>query len=230
MKVVIDKKGNKYFWQKGELHTSLGVIKDVKNGIVKSNLGNEFIVFDAGFVDKLEKIKRGPAIILKKDVGEIVAHTGISQKSKIVEGGSGCGVLAAFLGNVSDNVVSYEKNRSFFEIAKKNLEFLGVQVKLKNKDLHEGIDEKNLDLVVLDLLDPWKVFLHAKKSLKSGGFLVCYLTNINQVMECAKNLEGFYLEKVLENIERGWVVDGFKVRPEHNGLMHTGFLLFARRV
>lgn len=232
MKIVIDKEGNKYLWEKGDLHTSLGMIKEgnIKNGMVKSNLGNAFLVFDAGFADKIEKVKRGPAIMLKKDIGEIIAYSGINSKSSIVDAGSGTGVLAAFLGNISKNVVSYEKNKEFFKLAKKNLEFLDVKVKLKNKDIFTGIDEKNLDLITLDLLEPWKVFKHARMSLRSGGFLICYLTNINQLIECAKNLEGFYLERVLENIEREWVVDKLIVRPKHQGLMHTGFLLFARKI
>jgi len=232
MKLVIDKNGNKYLWERGDLHTSLGVIrsKDIKNGVVKSNLGNDFLVFDADFLDKLEKIKRGPAILNKKDIGQIIAYTGIGQNSKIVDVGSGSGVLASFLGRISKNVVSYEKNKEFFKIAKDNLNFLGIKIKLKNKDIKNGIDEKNLDLITLDILDPWNVFHHARKKLKSGGFLVCYLTNINQVIACVKHLEGFYLETVLENIEREWLVEKLKVRPKHHGLMHTGWLLFARKI
>ena len=232
MKIIIDKKGNRLIWEKGDLHTSLGLIKEknIKNGIVKSEIGNEFLVFDAGFVDKLNKIKRGPAIMNKKDIGLIIAYTGIGKDSKVVEGGSGCGVLASYLGRISKNVASYEKNNEFFKLAKRNLEFLDVKVKLKNKDICEGIDEEDLDLVVLDLLESWKAVKHAKRSLKSGGFLVCYLTNINQVIELVKNLDGFYLDKVLENIEREWVIEGLKVRPKNIGILHTGFLVFARRI
>ena len=232
MKVIINKKRHRYCWDKGDLHTNEGLIKEdsIKNGMIKSNLGKDFVVFDAFFIDKLEKIKRGPAIINKKDVGEIIACTGINKNSRIVDCGTGCGVLAAFLGNISNYVVSYEKNKAFFDLAKKNLEFLGVKVKLKNKDIENGIDEKNLDLITLDLLEPWKVFSHAQKRLKSGSFLVCYLTNIIQVIECVKHLERFYIEKIFETIEREWIAEGLKVRPRHIGLLHTGWLLFARKI
>ena len=232
MKVLINLEGNRYLWEKEDLHTHFGVIRSskIKNGVIKSDLGKEFIVFDAGFVDKLEKIKRGPAIITKKDIGEIIEYTGINKNSKIVDGGTGCGVLAAFLGNVSNCVVSYEKNKAFFNLAKENMRFLGVNVKLKNKNIENGIDEKNLDLITLDLLEPWKVFSHAQKRLKSGSFLVCYLTNIIQVIECVKHLERFYIEKIFETIEREWIAEGLKVRPRHIGLLHTGWLLFARKI
>jgi len=233
MKILINSEGNRYFWDSGDLHTKLGVVKedDIKRGaLVKSHLGKEFIVFDASFIDRLEKIKRGPAIITKKDAGAIISYTGINKDSKMVDAGTGCGMLAAFLGNISNYVVSYEKNKSFFDIAKQNMRFLGIEVTLKNKDIEDGIDENDLDLITLDLLEPWKVFSHAQNKLKSGGFLVCYLTNIIQVAECVKHLEGFYIEKVSETIERDWLVDGLKVRPKHIGLLHTGWLLFARKI
>ena len=232
MKIIIDSEGNKLLWKKGDLHTSFGVVKEdkIKNGIVETHLGKNLVIFDAHFVDLLERIERGPAIMNKKDIGTILSYTGINSKSEIVDAGTGCGILAACLGNISKNVVSYERRKDFYELAQRNLKFLGVKIKLKQKDIFDGIDEKNLDLITLDLLEPWKVVKHAQRNLKSGGFLVSYLTNINQVSQLVDNLDGFYFEKVLETIERGWVVDGVKVRPEHQGLLHTGFLVFARRI
>ena len=71
-KVLIDEKGNRHYWSSGDLQTDLGILKeeDIKNafGKIKSHLKKEFIIFDANFVDKLEKLKRGPAIITKKDI------------------------------------------------------------------------------------------------------------------------------------------------------------------
>jgi len=232
MKIIIDEKGNRHLWEKGDLHISEGVVKseDIKNGVVKTHLGKKVIVFEAGFVDKLLKIKRGPAIMNKKDIGMIISNTCINEKSKIVDAGSGCGVLASVLGNISKNVVSYERNSEFFKIAEKNVKFLGSNVKLKNKDVYKGISEKDLDLITLDLLEPWNVVESAKESLKSGGFLVCYVTNVNQMIKLVESLDGFFVEKINENIEREWEVEGLKVRPKNKGLMHTGFLVFARRV
>lgn len=231
MKIIFDDK-NKYFWKGGDLHTSLGVIKEkeIKDGIVESHLGKKFIVMDAGFVDKVNKIKRGPAIMLPKDIGLILSYTGINSKSKIVDAGSGCGVLAAFLGNISKNVVSYERRNDFLKIAKKNLDFLNVKVKLRNEDIYDGISEKNLDLITLDLKEPWRVLEHAKKSLKSGGFLVGYLPNITQVQRLVKEARGFLVEKVVESIEREWIVEDLRVRPKNQIIGHTGFLVFLRKI
>ncbi|MEK6935021.1 MAG: rRNA adenine N-6-methyltransferase family protein [Nanoarchaeota archaeon] len=232
MKVLIDPKGNRYYWDKGDFHSLFGVIKekDIINGVVKSHLGKEFIVFDSSFVDKLNKIKRGPAVMLPKDIGLILSYTGINSKSKIVDAGSGCGVLVSFLGNISNNVTSYEKNKEFYELTKKNLEFLDIKVKLKNNDIYEGISERDLDLITLDLNEPGKVLEHANESLKSGGFLVCYLPNINQVEKLVKEAKGFYVERILENIEREWIVDEKRLRPRNMIIGHTGWLVFLRKV
>lgn len=232
-KIIIDQKGTVHYYKKGDFHTQFGVLKekDIKLGIVKSNLGKEFLVFGANFADNIHEIKRGPAITHYKDIGLIITTTGIGVNSKVVDAGSGCGNLAAFLARIGCNVTSYEINPEFYKVAKENIENLKLKVKLKNKDVYEGIEEKDLDLIVLDLLEPWKVIKHAETSLKSGGFLVAYLPTITQVIEFTKSLSNvFYLWKVSEVIEREWIVENLRVRPKNQMLGHTAFLVFARKI
>lgn len=233
-KVLVDFKGNRYYWDKGDLHTPYGIIKekDILSGILKSHLGKEFYCYDAGFVDKLKKIKRGgPAVPVLKDIGLILAKIGLNRKSKVVDAGTGCGVLSSYLANISDDVTSYEINQEFYNISKENFKFLNVKVKQKLGDINQSIEEKNVDLITLDLPEPWLVLDHAYESLKSGGFLVCYLPTIVQVSnlmeKCGKK---FIEDSVVELIEREWYVEGRKVRPKNKGLMHTAFLVFLRRV
>ena len=86
-------------------------------------------------------------------------------------------------------------------------------------------------MIHLDLLEPWKVIPHTKDSLKSGGFIVCYLPTITQVMEFVKHLDiSFYLWKVCEVLEREWTVDNLRVRPKNQMLGHTVFLVFVRKI
>mgnify|MGYP001607263356 FL=1 len=234
-KIIIDEKGNRYYWSQGDLHTFLGLIKEKEiesgNGKIKSHLNKEFLVFDANFIDKFEKLKRGPAIINTKDVGYIIANTGIHRNSKILEAGTGSGFLAVHLARITPNLVSYEKNPEFLNIAKENFKNLDLDVKLKQKDIYEGIDEKNLDLIILDLPEPWKVIDHAKKSLRNGCFLVCYLPTITQVIKLVENSKNkFLLEKVVEIIEREWHVEDLKVRPKSQMIAHTAFLVFLRNI
>jgi len=231
-KILIDRRGRKYYWEKGDLHTLEGVVKegDIVDGVVRSHIGKEFLCFDANFNDNLDKIKRGPAIMMGKDIGFIIAYSGIDKNSNVLDAGTGCGVLAANLARFC-NVISYEKDDKFIKIAEENFKRLEVDVELKKKDVYEGIDENDLDLIVLDLLEPWRVLKFVKKSLKKGKFLVCYLSNIEQVRELVRNLDkDFYLDKICEVLQRDWIVKGSIVRPENQMLGHTGFMVFVRKV
>ena len=188
---------------------------------------------EKNFLQKIEKIRRGPAIIQKKDIGIILAYTSIDKNSLVLDAGSGSGVLSANLSRFVKKVYSYEKSKEFFQLAKENFDFLKIKnIELKNKDIFQGIDEKNLDLITLDLPEPERVLKHAEKALKSNAYLVEYLPNITQVIAFAnsvKNYSSFSIEKILENIERAWKIEPGIARPEHQGLMHTAFLVILRK-
>ncbi|HLC58599.1 MAG TPA: methyltransferase [Candidatus Nanoarchaeia archaeon] len=232
-KIIIDQEENIHYYKKGDFHSHFGFLKekDITEGIVKSNLGKEFIVFDASFIDNIHQIKRGPAISHPKDIGTIIATTGVGVKSKVVDAGSGCANLALSLARIGCDVTTYEINQQHHDIAKHNIENINKKIKIKNKDIYKGIDEKNLDLVMLDLPEPWQVLEHAHKKLKSGGFLVAYLPTIIQVSQLVQNLKDkFYLWKVSETLEREWHVAELRVRPKNQMLGHTAFLVFARKI
>ncbi|MEK6839327.1 MAG: rRNA adenine N-6-methyltransferase family protein [Nanoarchaeota archaeon] len=234
-KILIDEQGNKYYWISGDLHTKLGKVaeKDIlKGGKVTSHLKKRFTVIDATFADATEKIERGPAVISKKDIGTIITTTGINHESKIVDIGTGSGMLALHLANISKNVTSYEKTKEFADIAKKNAEKCDVEITIKNKDIMEGIDEKNADVITVDLKEPWVILNFMETSLKPGGFCVAYLPHITQVQRlCVEAMKmNFYIQKISETNEREWMVDELKARPHNVGIQHTGFLVFLRRI
>src|SRR3989344_2103403 len=182
---ILLREDNEFLWKQGDLHTNYGLVKEdeVKKNNPKSNTGKEFLAFDASFTDLLRYINRGPATITPKDAAYIVYYTGINKSSKVVDAGAGCGILTASLARISNEVTSYELNPEFLKVAKKNMEFLGIDnVNLKNNDIYEGIEQKDLDLITLDLSEPWKVFKFSD-SLKQSGWLVTYLQTIVQVMQ-----------------------------------------------
>ena len=232
-KIILDKKGNKWFWRSGDLHISDGVVKaaKIKTGKITTHLGKELLCLPADFLDKTEKITRGPAIMAKKDIGVILANIPLDKNTKIVDAGAGCGMLAAFLARHSDKVTSYESNEKHATIAKKNWKLLEVEVKLKNKDIYQGIDERNVDVITLDLQSPENVLSHAEKSLKIGGYIVIFSPHISQVQEVIRRAKESFLHlKTIELIERKWIVEDLRLRPEHMGLLHTGFITFLRKV
>ena len=185
-------------------------------------------------IDFLKKAKRGPQVILPKDAGLIVSVTGCCPGWKVVDAGTGSGFLAIFLGNLGCKIYTYEKEKRFYDIARKNIKNSGLKnIKIKNSDITKGIKEKNVDMVTLDMKNPEKVLKHVYKSLKSGGWLVIYSMHIEQIQKVWKELKkyGFKETKILENLQREWQIEGRTfTRPKTHMLAHTGFLTFARKI
>jgi tRNA (adenine57-N1/adenine58-N1)-methyltransferase catalytic subunit len=183
------------------------------------------------FLDKLKKIKRGPAIMLQKDIGIILANTSIDKDSRVLDAGSGCGILTANLARFVKRVYSYDNREEFLAIAKENCKNFELKnITFKHQDIYEGIKEKNLDLVTLDLKEPWLALDHAHKALKDEGEVVCFSPNITQVMRIVKESESKFKVEVLETIERKWIVEELRVRPENKILGHTAFITLLRKI
>ncbi len=241
MRLLLAKTGQSYLIrdETKDLHTKHGFIKAVEVKKAKdgqrllTNLGNEFVIFSPSFADLFSRIERGPQIITPKDIGTIIAYAGIGKNSFVVDAGSGSGALCCFLAHVAKKVVTYEQDSRSVEVTKKNIQFLDVKnIKLKQANVYDGIEERKVDVITLDLPEPWKCLDHASKALKPGGFLVSYSPNITQALELVNQAAkaGFLHLKTQETIERQWVVEGQRARPEYQMLGHTGFLTFLRRL
>ena len=93
---------------------------------------------------------------------------------------------------------------------------------------------KNLDLVTLDMPEPWLGVDNAFKALKPGGFIVSYSPCIPQVsdfVEKVRKTQGLVYLKTIELIEREWEFDARKIRPKTmQPLSHSGFLSFVRKI
>ncbi|MFH1642651.1 MAG: methyltransferase domain-containing protein [Nanoarchaeota archaeon] len=220
-----------------DFHCKEGIVskKDLnkKDGSkIKTSLKKEFTLLTADFSDFYRRIKRGAQIVSLKDIGLIIAETGVNQNSKIVDSGAGSGALSCLLAHICKEVTTYEIREDFIEIVKKNKESLELKnLKIKNKDIYKGIDEKNVDVITLDLPEPWKVLTHAKKALKAGGYLVSYSPTIPQVIDFVNSIDEHFIHlKTLELIKREWEIEGRKVRPITTQNVHTGFLSFLRKI
>lgn len=239
-KILINSEGKKFFVSDAskDYHTKFGFFKAAdlkKNGaVIKTSMGKEFIIFNATESDRYSKIKRLAQIIPLKDIGAIITITGINKESTVVDAGTGSGALALMFSRFVKKVVSYEIREDCYKVAKENVEKLGVKnLILKNKDVFSGIAEKNVELVVLDLAEPWNAVDSATKALKIGGFLVSYSPTVPQVgdfVEKVKATKGLIYLKTIEIIERDWEIDGRKQRPKSQQIGHSGFLSFVRRV
>lgn len=221
-----------------DFHNKHGTIKKkelAKKPGSKVRMGNhEFIILDPIFLDHYKQIKRGAQIITLKDIGAIIARTGINKNSVVLDAGSGSGALACFMGMIAKQVISYDIDKRSLETARGNVELLGAKnILIKEGDIYDykKINEKDIDVFVLDVPEPWKAMKTAQKILKIGGFLVAYIPNVTQVQEFVKALpDEFLLEKTIEIIEREWAVDDKRTRPVTKDFGHTGFLTFARKL
>jgi tRNA (adenine57-N1/adenine58-N1)-methyltransferase len=185
-------------------------------------------------LDIIKKLKRMPQIIMSKDASLILGYTGISPESSIVDAGSGSGFLCIFLAYYCNKgkVVTYEKRPDFTEVVKKNVKLSELKnIVVKEKDVFEGIEEKNVDLITLDMKDAEKMVENVFHILKPGGWLVIYSPYIEQVEAVREEIEklDFVQIKTVENIVREWRV-GRHTLPEPFGILHTGFLTFARKI
>lgn len=235
MYLLIDEKGRKYMVKgTADVHTNYGVIKAEElsrkkfGDVVETQKGRKFFILNPEILDFIEKAKRGPQVISLKDCAMITGYTGIHSGSRVVEAGVGSGILSMFLANIiaPEKLISYEIRGDFAEIARENFEKSGLSnIEIKIKNIYEGIDEKDLDVIMLDLPEPWKVVEHAKKSLNIGGFLVSYSPSIEQSKKFCEKLNGF-MHETIECLVRNW--DMKVVRPYSRMLGHTGFITFAR--
>ena len=227
---------------KEALHTNEGIIPlnrlvGKEYGIKgRTQLGIEYVVSRPTLTDLLKTFERKTQVVYPKDMGLIILLADIGPGSRVVEAGTGSGFLTAVLANFvrpDGKVFTYELRQEFQEIAMKNLSSIGLNryVVFKLKDVRKGIDEKEVDAVVLDMPDPWNVAEAAYSSLRSGGRVVCFLPTINQVEKTydALRRKGFIMVEAREILERCYKVKRGETRPEMFMVGHTGYILSATK-
>jgi tRNA (adenine57-N1/adenine58-N1)-methyltransferase len=178
-------------------------------------------------------------VIYPKDLGVIVQWADIYPGARVFEAGTGSGALTmALLRAVGErgHVFSYEAREDFTRTAMKNIErYLGPcgNLTVRQKDAYEGIEETELDRLILDLPEPWRVVPHAVSALRSGGIYLSYVPTIPQVMQTTDALHRaavFSMIQTFETLLRTWNIAGRSVRPDHRMVAHSGFLTVARKV
>ena len=243
MKMILDERGKKYVLKPGEeFQSDLGIVSaDVLDNAdigdeVKSHLDHTFKIVKPNINDFIDVMDRRCSILLKKDIGLVLAYTGLGSGSRVVDAGTGAGAIALNFGNVvgsEGEVFTYEIREDFAEVARKNIEKFGItNVHVKNQDIKDGINEDNIDLIFLDLPKPFEIFEEVMDSLNVGGWLAVYAPYIGQAEishRIAKKL-GFYDIEIIEILERGLEVRPQGVRPKTRMVGHSGYIVFARKL
>lgn len=203
---------------------------------VKTSLGEIIRVLPADYLDYLERMIRKTQIIYPKDMGYMCLMANVHPGARVIECGTGSGILTTYIANLvrpDGKVFTYEVRKEFQEIARKNIERLGLEkyVEFKLKDITQGIDERDVDAIILDMATPWLVVEEAKKALKIGGRFVSFSPTINQIEKTVEAMRttGFINIKIVEIILRKYKVKTNETRPETVMIAHTGYIVSARR-
>ncbi|HLC00732.1 MAG TPA: tRNA (adenine-N1)-methyltransferase [Candidatus Bathyarchaeia archaeon] len=202
----------------------------------QSSLGAQFTALKPSLTDFIMKSSRNTQITYPKDAALIVMFSGIGPGSRVVESGTGTGALTTALAHYvkpNGKVYTYELRNEFQKNAEKNLKRSNLldYVEMKSGDVTIGIEERDVDAVILDLATPWLVIPHAYEALKPSGTLVSFSPTIDQVVKATEALRenNFILIETVECIMRAMQVERGKTRPQTLMTGHTGYITHARK-
>jgi tRNA (adenine57-N1/adenine58-N1)-methyltransferase catalytic subunit len=229
--------------QDKKFHTHLGII-DVSSIIgmeygsaIRTTEGKLIFLMEPTIHDFIMKSERKTQIVYPKDLGYIVARTGLKNGSKVLEVGTGSGALATFMASIvkpEGHIYSFDVNSDFMEMAKRNLEKAGMAeyVTMHQHDPHQGVDIRNVDVATVDLGDPWTVVDQVHDALKGGGAFVAICPTMNQIERTAAQLKksGYADIDCVELMIRNMEAREGMTRPSMRMIGHTTYLVFARKV
>lgn len=209
--------------------------------VVTTHKGHRLLALRPTFPELLVE-RRRPQVqpIYPKDLAAILMYADICPGARVIEAGTGSAALTMALARAvgpTGHVTSYEARPDFHEAAVATIaDMMGsipAYLTLRLGDVYQGIEEREVDRVVLDLPEPWQAVPHAAPALLPGGVIFAHCPNVSQVVQYADALRrhgGFGLTSTVELLERHWVVRGQSARPARRMVAHTGFLTFARRL
>lgn len=210
-----------------------------EGSVAVTSRGARYLALRPTLAEYVLEMPRGAQIIYPKDLAAIALFADIGPGQTVVEAGIGSGALTLVLLRLvgpTGRVVSYETREEFARRAQRNIEArlgLGVPLTVRPQDVYLGIEERDVDRVVLDLPEPWRLVDSAATALRAGGVFCAYVPTIPQsqrVHEALAAHPAFTLAETFETLLRPWNIAGPSVRPAHRMVAHTGFLTLARRV
>jgi len=204
---------------------------------VFSHLGAPFFLLQPSLADVLVDLPRSTQILYPKDVGFILITMGIGPGKKVLEAGTGSGsmtIAAAFAVGPQGRVVTYEIREDMQNLARRNLERVGLasRVDFKLRDIREGFDETDADAFFLDVPNPWDYIPQVRAALKPGGFFCSLVPTFNQIEDLLLSMRRsrFAFVEVCEILLRYFKPEPARIRPTDRMVAHTGFLIFGRRI
>jgi tRNA (adenine57-N1/adenine58-N1)-methyltransferase len=225
-------------------HTHMGhvsfddLIGQEEGSWVVTVTGHRVLALRPTMEDYVLEMPRASQPIYPKDLGAMVVFGDIFPGARVVEAGLGSGALTlALLRAVGEKggVVSYEVLEAAAHRGVENVRaFLPdiTNLTVRIGDVYEGIQEREVDRIVLDLAEPWRVIPGALEALTAGGIFLAFMPTALQVHRLVNELRdtnSFRLVDTQEVLARSWHVSRQSLRPDHRMVAHTGFLVRARK-
>jgi tRNA (adenine57-N1/adenine58-N1)-methyltransferase len=226
-------------------HTDRGFIAHealigaLEGATLKTSKGARYLALRPTLGEYILEMPRGAQVIYPKDLATLCFFADVAPGLTVCEAGIGSGALTmALLRAVgpTGRVISYEMRAEFATRAQRNIEArLGPDVPLtvRLQDIYAGLDERDLDRLLLDLPEPWRLVEPAATAVRVGGIFAAYLPTIPQAQRTHEALvahPAFALVETFETLLRPWHIAGLSVRPAHRMVAHTGFITLGRRV
>ncbi len=214
------------------------VIGQLDGARVRSSQGRFFTVVRPRLIDYVLDMPRRSGIVYPKDAAHLIAWADIAAGQRVLEAGIGSGALTlALLRAIGERgqLVAYEQRAEFIELALGNVRAYGggQNLLVRERDIYDGLVDDNLDRVVLDLAEPWRVLPHLPATLRPSGWLAAYTPSIvqaSQLVEAMRATRQYAQVETHETLLRGWHLQAQAIRPEHEMVGHTGFVTVGRLV
>ena len=182
--------------------------------------GWEYAVMRPRLADYVLSMPRGAQIMYPKDIAQVIQLGDIRSGMRVLESGAGSGAMSVNLLDAvgqDGHLTTIELRPEFAKVAQANATlYYGEQPQwwdLKTGDFDSvaaELPEHWFDRIMLDMLDPWNRLEQAYRVIAPGGVLVSYVTTTTQMSR------------------RTWKAQGLAVRPDHQMIGHTGFLVISR--
>ena len=201
--------------------------------LVRSSLGARYLALRPTLAEYVLEMPRGAQVIYPKDLATICFFADLEPGHTVCEAGLGSGALALALlraVGASGRVISYEIREEFARRAVRNIEARlgpGAPHTVRLQDVYVGFEEQDVDRVLLDLPEPWRLVDAAATALRAGGIFCAYVPTLPQSQQTHEALAAhaaFALTDTFETLLRPWNIAGLSVRPAHRMVAHTGFL------
>ena len=230
--------------KEGTFHTHVGflahkeIIGQEQGGRYRTSRGQSLLAFKPTLSEFVLEMPRGSQVIYPKDLGNIIILADVFPGAKVVEAGLGSGALTVALLRAvggTGRVITYEVREDMMQGALKNIRALVPDTsnhEVHQGDIYRGIQETDVDRVILDVPEPWRAVAPVAEALIPGGILLSFLPTILQVHKLVLALlaeSHFQLIETVEVLLRPWSVTERSVRPAHRMVAHTGFITTARR-